>query len=140
LTRSGVRSVVSTWSNGCGASLGVKLDEARGFLFVACSEGKVVVLDVANGGVKLSELSTNSGLDVIAYNADLSHLYAASGDKGQLAIMAVSSTGALSLLGNIATVAGAKCVAADDRNHAWVCDRSHGQVLRITDTFPKTTL
>ena len=134
------RAVVSTWSNGCGVSLGLRLDEARGFLFVSCSEGKVVVLDVANGGAKLSELSTNSGLDILAFNADLSHLYVPSGDKGQLAIMAISSKGALSLLGNIATAANAKGVAADDRNHAWVCDPGHGQVLRITDTFPKTTL
>ena len=131
------RAIVGTWKNGCTTSLGVKLDETRGYLFVACSEGKVVVLDVANGGAKLSELTSGSGLDVIAFNADLSHVYASS-STGKLAIMGVSSKGALSVLGTVATVANAKGVAADDRNHAWVCDPDHGQVLRITDTFPKT--
>lgn len=52
-------------------------------------------------------------------------------------IMAVSPTGALSLLGTVPTADRAFSVAADDRGHAWVIDPDHGQLLRITDPFPK---
>ena len=34
------RRIAATWNNGCKASRGLALDEARGFLFAACSDGK----------------------------------------------------------------------------------------------------
>src|SRR5262249_1123617 len=42
------------WPNGCTATRGMVLDEARGILFVACKEGKIVPLDVNNGGKQFS--------------------------------------------------------------------------------------
>jgi hypothetical protein len=133
------RAIVGTWSNGCSVSLGVHLDEARGFLFIGCIDGKVVVLDAANNGTKLSELSTGGGLDMVAFSSQLNHLYAPDNTANKLAIVAVSSKGILSLLGNISLSARPGNVVADDRGHVWVCDPDHGQVLRITDTYSKTT-
>ena len=130
-------AIAESWTNGCNFSLGLSFDEARGFLFVACGEGKVITLDAANGGAKLSELETGSGLDLLSYNPELEHLYAASGADAALSIMGVSAKGELSMLGTVPTAQGARCVVADDRSHAWVCDPDHGQVLRITDAFPK---
>src|SRR5262245_37563322 len=48
------RAIVATWPNGCAGSRGIALDAERGLLFVGCSEGKAVVLDVASGKVQSS--------------------------------------------------------------------------------------
>src|SRR5678815_3222046 len=50
------KAVVANWENGCDASRGIALDEARGLLFAACSEGKVTALDVDDGAL-LSDLA-----------------------------------------------------------------------------------
>jgi hypothetical protein len=39
------RTVGATWSNGCNDSRGIAVDEARGFVFAGCAEGRVAVLD-----------------------------------------------------------------------------------------------
>src|SRR6185436_11138127 len=44
------RAVIAEWPNRCRGSRGIALDAARGFLFVGCTEGKAVVLDVAHDG------------------------------------------------------------------------------------------
>jgi hypothetical protein len=75
--------------------------------------------------------------NILAYSSRLEHLYSASGNTFELSIMAVSPSGALSILGTVPTTDRAFSVAADDRGHAWVIDPDHGQVLRITDPFPK---
>jgi hypothetical protein len=51
------------------------LDETHGFLFVGCSEGKAVVLDVNHDGRLLSSLELGEQVDVISYNPTLMHLY-----------------------------------------------------------------
>ena len=127
------RAVVETWTNGCTISLGIALDEARGFAVVGCQEGKLVVLDVAHAGAQRSELTVGNGLDIVSYSPTLHHVYAAAGASATLSIAALAADGTLSLLGQTPTAAGAKCVTADDRSHAWVCDPDHGQLLRITD-------
>jgi hypothetical protein len=53
-----------------------------------------------------------------------------------MAIVGVSATGTLALLGTTSTTADAHCVAADNQSHAWVCDPNHGQLLEVTDPFP----
>ncbi len=68
-------ALVSTWTNGCSGSRGIALDEKRGFLFTGCAEGKAVVLDVAHDGRALGSLPSGSGVDVIAYDPVLAHLY-----------------------------------------------------------------
>lgn len=131
------RAIVATWSNTCGGSRGIALDEARGFLFVGCDEGKAVVLDVDHDGRVLGSSSPGvSGVDIIAYNPTLAHLYLPGEATGSMAILAVSPAGALSSLGIAATVNGAHCVAADDQANAWVCDPEHGQLLLYRDGYP----
>jgi hypothetical protein len=131
------RAIVATWKNGCAGSRGIALDAARGFLFVGCDEGKAVVLDVAHDGQVLGALSPGvSGVDIIAYNPTLAHLYLPGESSGSMAILAVSASGGLVSLGVAATVPGAHCVAADDQGNAWVCDPEHGQLLRFRDPYP----
>jgi hypothetical protein len=57
------RAIAETWPNGCASSRGIALDEARGFVFAGCDEGKAVVLDAAQGGRQLSSLSAGAGVD-----------------------------------------------------------------------------
>jgi hypothetical protein len=132
------RTIVGTWTNGCSVSLGLALDEARGFLFVACSAGSVVVLDVANGGTKLAQIATGSSLDIISYSASLHHLYVPSGASADLAIVGISPAGAASLLGTVPTANGSQEVTADTLGNAWVADQTGGRLLKVKDTYPPT--
>jgi len=43
------RKIVARWPNGCKGSRGIALDEKRGFLFDACDEGTLSVLDLESG-------------------------------------------------------------------------------------------
>lgn len=129
---------VARWANGCTASRGIALDEMRGYLFVGCDEGKATALDVAHDGKQLGAVTTGKGVDIVAYNPKLAHLYVPGGDSATLTIVAVDATGKLAVLGSVAVAADAHCVTADDGGHAYVCDPKHGALLVVTDPFPAT--
>jgi hypothetical protein len=124
------------WKNGCKASRGIALDEKRGFLFVGCDEGKATALDVAHDGKLLGTADTGNGVDIIAYDAKLSHLYVPGGDAATLTIIGVAASGKLAALGKVAVAADSHCVTVDDVGHAYVCDPGHGALLVVTDPFP----
>jgi DNA-binding beta-propeller fold protein YncE len=132
------RTAVAEWPNGCKASRGIALDEARGFLFAACSEGTTTVLDVDHDGKVLSSIAQGSGFDVMGYNAALGHVYLAGSACQCLVTLGVSAAGKLSLLGRQDAPLGTHCVTADDVGHAWVCDPKHGSLVRVTDVFPRS--
>src|SRR5262249_15383985 len=111
------RKIVDTWFNSCDGSRGIALNEPKGFLFVGCSEGMAVVLDVAHEGKQISSIRSGSGVDIIDYNSKLSHLYLPGGDSADMAILGVSSNGQLSLLGTIATAEDAHCVTTDSNGN-----------------------
>lgn len=129
-------AVVETWKNGCTLSLGLALDERRGFAFIGCPEGKIVVLDVAHGGTILSTTTTGGGVDIVAYGEGTGHLYVPSPNDKTLTIFGVSADATLTTLG-IVEGAGAG-VAADDRNQAWVTDPANGALIRIRDGYAPT--
>jgi DNA-binding beta-propeller fold protein YncE len=130
------RALVAEWPNGCAASRGIALDEKRGWLFVACGEGRVSVLDVANGGKTLSTLTRGSGFDVIGYSAGLGHLYLAGGRCACLVTLGVDTQGTLGFLGRADAPASTHCTVADDHRHAWLCDPAGGRLLRYDDAYP----
>jgi hypothetical protein len=131
------RKIVETWPNGCGVSLGLALDEARGFLFVACQVGSIVVLDAAHGGMKLGELQQGSGLDILSYDPTLHHLYVQGSKSADLGIVGISATGEPSLLGSVPS-AGSSTSVTDERGRVFVGDPAAGALIRIIDTYPKT--
>jgi hypothetical protein len=130
------RKIVEQYANGCSASRGLALDEARGFLFAGCNEGKVVTLDVAHGGQPLGMVSSGAGVDVIDYSPLLRHVYAPGAKSETMAIVGVDASGALSVLGTTATVPDAHCVTADHRGNAYICDPENGQLLVFADPYP----
>jgi hypothetical protein len=134
----GTRKVVETWTNGCPLSLGLALDEARGFLFVACATGEIVALDAAHGGSRLGSVTHGTSLDIIAFSPALHHLYVPDGAAGDLGILAIAADGSPSVLGAVSTAKDSKGVAADDSGAAWVTDPSGGRILRVEDRFAAT--
>jgi DNA-binding beta-propeller fold protein YncE len=128
------RKVSARWKNGCKGSRGVAMDEARGFLFVGCDEGKLTVLDL-NTGAQLGSASSGSGVDIIAYNPHLAHAYLPGEESATMAIIGISANGTATVLGTVKTADGAHCVAADDRGNAYVCDPNGGRLLIVTDTL-----
>lgn len=125
------RAIVATWPNGCTGSRGIALDDARGWLFAGCSEGKATVLDLAHGGALLSSLTVGAGVDIIAYAPSLRRLYVPSAKTGTLSILAVADDGALSLVATAAVAKGAHCATTDDAGQVWVCDPDHGRILAV---------
>ena len=121
------------WKNGCKGSRGIALDEARGFLFVGCDEGKAVVLDVAHDGKVLGTATSGNGVDIIAYAPGLKHLYLPGGDSATMAILSVADSGALAVLRTVPTAPDAHCVAADATGGVYVCDPKQGRLLLFKD-------
>jgi hypothetical protein len=131
------RAVVATWPNGCAGSRGIALDAVRGFLFAACREGKVVLLDAAGGGVQRAELArVVVGADVIDYRPSLRHLYIAGQESEEVAIIGVEGSGRMTVLGRREAVAGSHCVVGDGRGGVYVCDPDMGRILVRDDPYP----
>ncbi len=130
------RSIVAKWPNGCHGSRGIAFDEPDAIVFAACAEGKLVALDVNHDGRKLGTVATGRGVDVIAYNPALRHVYVPASESGDMTIASVSAAGDLRSVQVVPTAKGAHCVTADDRAHAWVCDPLHGQLLLVPDASP----
>lgn len=135
----GSRAVSKSFENGCKGSRGIALDSTRGHLFVGCSEGKAVVLDVDHGGKILSTEATSAGVDIIAVNLLLHHFYLPASDDGSVTVLGVSSQGKLSKLGAFQATKGTHCAASDDRNRVWACSPDSGSLLVFDDPFPAIT-
>lgn len=129
------RAIAAQWPNGCGGSRGLALDAEKGWLFVGCAEGGARVLDVGHDGRVLSEMAAGAGVDIIAYDPALRHLYVPGGKAATLTIMGVTEQGTLVLLGTVPTVPGARAVAAG-HGTAFVADPAQGRLLAVADPHP----
>jgi hypothetical protein len=129
------RKIAQRWNNGCSGSRGIAMDEARGFLFVGCDEGKLKVLDL-NTGAQLGSASSGSGVDIIAYNSHLAHAYLPGEESATMAIIGISSKGAAAVLATAKTAEGVHCAAADDRDQVYICDPARGRILVFKDSLP----
>ncbi|HEY6394888.1 MAG TPA: hypothetical protein VIX12_05675 [Candidatus Binataceae bacterium] len=129
------RQISARWKNGCAGSRGIAIDPARGFLFVGCEEGKLSVLDLSTGA-QLGSASSGSGVDIIAYNPHLAHVYLPGEKSATMAVIGISAKGAANVLMTVNTAKGSHCVAPDDRDHAYVCDPAVGRLLVFKDNQP----
>jgi hypothetical protein len=149
---------LDSWGNGCSQARGMSVDEERGYLFIACAEGKLVMLDILNNGFPLASLSYGGDLSTVVYNQNLRHIYLPSSASAILGIFEVaqetqSTTAAdgygssaaaqesglvLRRLGTADTAVGAHCVTVDDQDNIWVCDPVQARLFVIKDTFPKS--
>jgi hypothetical protein len=127
------RTVAARWTNACKGSRGIALDEARGFLFIGCEEGRAIVLDVAHDGRELSSAPTGDGVDIIDYDAEHGRLYVPGATSATLTILSVSSTGALAQIATRPVAKGSHCATSDGRGHVFVGDPRSGRLLVIDD-------
>src|SRR5215469_10222979 len=130
------RKLVARWKNGCKGSRGIAMDDARGFLFVGCDEGKLSVLSLSTGA-QLGQASSGDGVDIIAYNPQLHHGYLPGEESATLAVIGISSKGEATVLQTVKTARGSHCAAADDRGNVYICDPAAGGLLVLKDPFPQ---
>jgi len=100
---------VATWSPACGEEgpHGLRVDEGRGHLFVACS-ARLEVLNAGGDGAVLSSIDTGNGVDDIDY-VPASHLvYVGAARDAKLTIARDDAAGHLALVSTIPTAAGAR--------------------------------
>ncbi|MDE2141418.1 MAG: hypothetical protein KGJ84_03260 [Elusimicrobia bacterium] len=122
------KRIVATWKNGCRNATGLALDGARGFLLVACREGRASSLDLKDGR-KISTVKTGNGLDVIAYSPEKQLVYLPGAKSATLTIASLSDAGELKDLAKGSSAKGAHCVAVDKTGGAWVCNGESGRLL-----------
>ncbi|HET7675292.1 MAG TPA: hypothetical protein VFL54_07200 [Gammaproteobacteria bacterium] len=125
------RRIVARWPNGCRGSRGLAL--TGHWLFVGCKEGRAVTLDVSHNGKHVSAAATGAGVDIIAYNPHLHHLYVPGAKSETLTVLNVTAAGRLRPDAVYRAAKGSHCVTTDDHSKAYVCDPEHGQILVIDD-------
>jgi DNA-binding beta-propeller fold protein YncE len=107
---------------------GVATDVGRGFVYVACTD-RVLVLDGAHGGTKLSSFETGAGVDNIDWLEPQRLLYAAAGKAGRLTVARVDDKGQAAVVATGSSVEGARNGVADAGGNAYVPDASGAQLL-----------
>jgi DNA-binding beta-propeller fold protein YncE len=122
--------VISTWNPGSSDLQGLALDNARGFLFVACGD-HVVSLDVGHDGKITDSIKTGPGLDNIDYSADAKLLYAAASQAATLTIADVDDHGKFRIRATVPTVKGARGVIAGKGETAYLIDPAEGRILKL---------
>lgn len=134
------RRVAETWDNHCEGSRGIALDETKGWVFAACSDGRLVTLDAAHGGRIVGDLKTRAnGVDIIDYDPTRHHLYVPGGKSASMSIVAVAADGTLTELGSSPSPASGHCVVADLLGRAYVCDPPGGRLVVFEDPHPAVT-
>lgn len=125
--------VTARWPNTCQGSRGLALDAADGVLLVGCKEGKVVALKPSAGGKVLGHAQTGAGVDIIAWNRHLRHVYAPGARSATLTVLHMGADGQLAKVATAPAARHAHCVATDGHRHAYVCDPGAGAILVYTD-------
>ncbi len=124
------RQLASTWSPRCTGDgpRGLAVDTANRFLFVACTDG-LVVLDAGADGRVLDRADTGDGVDNIDYVQSRRLVYVAAAKAERLSIFHVADGGRLSLVATAHTARGARVVVADEAGRAYVADSGGGRIL-----------
>ncbi len=124
--------VTARWANSCEGSRGLALDAAGHTLFVGCKEGKVVALDLDHAGRIEASAKVGAGVDIIAWNPALHHVYAPGAVSATMSVLDFSG-GALKTVATVPTAAHAHCVATDGKSVAYVCDPGAGALIVYRD-------
>ena len=109
---------LATWNPSCGEDgpHGLRLDDKKGFLFIACS-ARAEVMDVGHDGKVLSTIDTGDGVDDLDCAPATRLLYVGGAKSGDLTVARVDAAGKLTLVTKVPTHAGARngVVASDGR-------------------------
>ncbi len=124
--------VTARWANGCEGSRGLALDAAGHTLFVGCKEGRVVALDLDHAGRIEASAKVGAGVDIIAWNPVLHHVYAPGAVSATMTVLDFKD-GTLKPVATVPTAAHAHCVATDGKAVAYVCDPGAGALIVYRD-------
>jgi DNA-binding beta-propeller fold protein YncE len=100
---------VAKWPSSCGEDgpHGLSVDQAAGFLFVACST-RAEVLDVDHNGKILSSIGTGDGVDDLNYSPATHLLYVGAAKDARLTVARVDAMGKMSQVAAVPTHEGAR--------------------------------
>ena len=118
--------------NSCKGSRGLALDTSDQTLFVGCAEGEVVALDLDHQGAVISRAPVGKGVDIIAWNPTLRHVYAPGSKAATLSVLSYDST-RLRPIRTLPAAVGSHCVTTDGRAEVYVCDPKAGAILLYRD-------
>jgi len=120
---------VAMWMPACGEEgpHGLRIDEKSGHLFVACS-AKLEVLNAGGDGAVLSSIDTGNGVDDFDYASGM--LYVGAARDAKLTIARSDSSGHLSLVATVPTVAGARNPAVAKNGDVYL---AHGGGVTSSD-------
>jgi DNA-binding beta-propeller fold protein YncE len=129
------RKVIGRWPAGCGGDgpRGLALDEKRGWLFVACTNGARVLS--LPSGKQVGHVVTGGGVDNLAYDPTPTPtptrpaLYIASAKDGTLVKASVLGDGKLHASSPVPTAPGARNPIVDARGTVYLEDREGGKLL-----------
>lgn len=128
------REVIDEWETGCAHAHGYpQIDEMRGLVISGCSsDGAAVVLD-ADEGQRKAGFSAGGDAAILAYNPTLEHFYLRGDPGGDLAILGLCDAGTLDELTRVDVADEGHGMVADPHGNVWVCDATHGGLLRVHD-------
>lgn len=127
------RKIVARWKDGCRGPRGLALAPRHHLLFVGCTEGKADALDLDHGGAVVASAKTGKGVDIIAWNPTLQHLYVPAARSATLTVLELGKDGKLHGVATAKAARGSHCVATDGVSKAYVCDPRHGRILAYDD-------
>lgn len=125
--------IIHRWKDGCRGPRGLALAPKHDLLFVGCTEGKAVALDLARHGAVVASAKTGKGVDIIAWNPRLQHLYVPAARSATLTVLALKNGKKLQPVDVLEAARGSHCVATDGRSKAYVCDPLNGRLLVYHD-------
>lgn len=128
------RKVVHVWTDGCRGPRGLALAKSHDLLFVGCTEGKADALSLKTGKL-LSSVPTGRGVDIIAWNVHLQHLYVPAARSATLTVIGLNHNGQLEKLKTLKAAHGSHCVATDEKYTIYVCDPVQGRILSYRDVY-----
>ena len=92
----------------------------------------MVALDLARNGAVIADAHTGKGVDIIAWNPMLDHLYAPGAIAKTLTVLGFDGH-TLRVLQTLPAAARSHCVTTDGRRKIYVCDPGAGGLLVYRD-------
>lgn len=127
------RKTVATWAPECGEDgpKGLALDEAKGFLFVACPAGAEVV-DAGHDGKILSKVDAGAGVDNLDYSTERHTLYVGAAGAAKLTVATVDDKGKLSTVAQVPTKTGARNGVVTGKGVVYLADSPASALIEAT--------
>jgi len=132
------RIVLDELATGCGTSHGFpQVDPAYDLMIGGCSSNGGAGI-VTGSGDLVSGIEAGGSAAILAYDATKHHLYLRGDPGGTLDIIAVCSSGGLSVLAQVPIAENGHGATVDGKGRVWVCNAETGGLQRITDPFGAT--